>query len=265
MSGYASSLENLGEADNVRQQRKNLQSSRLVGTTTNRELAKINAGRKFVGGARARVEKRMIGSGGGLPSQEAFENMRVMGKTLSGGRMSYSGGRKHMTKAEMKKMKNKAEKLGKLYGSELKKQDPEVQELVGSGFLEDFGRGFLMPFKALSSVAKPILSTVGGPVGKIASAGLSAIGLGAGEEEMEMSEEEMEMPKNKRTRKKRGGAMTGGGVTGGGMTGGKKRRRKAGANDKRKKRGAMISRLMKQEGMSLGQASKYIKENGLMD
>jgi len=42
------------------------------------------------------------------------------------------------------------------------------------------------------------------------------------------------------------------------------RKKKAGTNDKRRKRGAIISRLMKTEGMTLGQASRYIKENGLM-
>ena len=236
MSGYASSLENIGEADNVRQQRKGLQSRRLARTITNRELAKITADRKFVGGVRARVEERVVGGGGGLPDQRAFKQMREMGKTLSGGSMRQKvpeetepgvmeGGRTRMTKAEMKKRQEKAVNLGKMYGSELKKQDPEVQELVGSGFLKDFGRGF---------------------------------GLGAGEEM------EMEMVEEKPTRKRRS-KKTGGMATGGMATGGKRTRRKASVGDKRKKRGAMISRLMKTEGMSLGQASKYIKENGLMD
>lgn len=44
-------------------------------------------------------------------------------------------------------------------------------EMEGAGFLEDFGRGFMMPFKAVSGIAKPFLPAV-------AQAGLSAIGLG---------------------------------------------------------------------------------------
>jgi hypothetical protein len=43
---------------------------------------------------------------------------------------------------------------------------------------------------------------------------------------------------------------------------GKKTRAKAGANDARKKRGAEVSRLMREKGMTLGQASKHIKEHG---
>jgi len=48
----------------------------------------------------------------------------------------------------------------------------------------------------------------------------------------------------------------------GGVSGGKKRRAKAGASDARKRRGAEVSRLMREKGMSLGEASKHIKEHG---
>jgi len=47
------------------------------------------------------------------------------------------------------------------------------------------------------------------------------------------------------------------------MLGGRKHK-VVSAQDKRKKRGALISKLMKQHGMTLGQASKHIKEKGLM-
>lgn len=68
---------------------------------------------------------------------------------------------------------------------------------------------------------------------------------------------------------KSGGSMNGGSRVIGGMnTGryegeGKKAKRTVGAGDKRRTRGAMISKLMKEEGMSLGEASKYIKEHGM--
>lgn len=48
----------------------------------------------------------------------------------------------------------------------------------------------------------------------------------------------------------------------GGVSGGKKRRAKAGVSDARKKRGDEVSRLMREKGMSLGEASKHIKEHG---
>jgi hypothetical protein len=42
------------------------------------------------------------------------------------------------------------------------------------------------------------------------------------------------------------------------------RRAPASAGDKRKKRGALISKLMRQNNMTLGEASKHIKEHNLM-
>ena len=73
-----------------------------------------------------------------------------------------------------------------------------------------------------------------------------------------------------------GGGVSGGGGMSGGYGGinhnnpagtlntgaGKKTRAKAGASDARKKRGAEVSRLMREKGMTLGQASKHIKEHG---
>ena len=68
-----------------------------------------------------------------------------------------------------------------------------------------------------------------------------------------------------------GGAMSGGSRVVGGMNTGayegegkhKKAKRTVGAGDKRRTRGAMISKLMKEHGMTLGEASKHIKENGM--
>jgi hypothetical protein len=41
------------------------------------------------------------------------------------------------------------------------------------------------------------------------------------------------------------------------------KRAPAGPSDARRKRGAMVSRLMKEKGMTLGEASKHIKEHGM--
>jgi hypothetical protein len=57
--------------------------------------------------------------------------------------------------------------------------------------------------------------------------------------------------------------LPGGEYHGASMTGcGKKRRAKAGPSDARRQRGAEVSRLMREEGMTLGEASKHIKEHG---
>lgn len=57
------------------------------------------------------------------------------------------------------------------------------------------------------------------------------------------------------------GAGMGGMAVGGAPSGGKKRRATAGPNDKRRERGAKISHLMKSKGMTLAEASKYLKEH----
>lgn len=43
--------------------------------------------------------------------------------------------------------------------------------------------------------------------------------------------------------------------------GGRRKRAPAGPSDARRQRGAMISKLMKEHGMTLGEASKYLKEH----
>jgi hypothetical protein len=50
-----------------------------------------------------------------------------------------------------------------------------------------------------------------------------------------------------------GGRRRGRGQTGGASTGG---------GDARRARGQMVSRLMREKGMSLGEASRYIKQHG---
>ncbi|MCP4054784.1 MAG: hypothetical protein GY739_17420, partial [Mesoflavibacter sp.] len=44
----------------------------------------------------------------------------------------------------------------------------------------------------------------------------------------------------------------------------KKPRKKRATSDKMKKRGQLVSRLMREEGMTLPEASRYIKENQLI-
>ena len=93
----------------------------------------------------------------------------------------------------------------------------------GAGFWDDFKQGFNSVVAPVASIAKPLLS-LAGPEGRVASMGLSALGYG--------------------------------------NTGGRRRRASAGASDARRARGQMVSRLMREKGMSLGEASRYIKEHG---
>jgi hypothetical protein len=97
------------------------------------------------------------------------------------------------------------------------------EEVSGAGFWDDFKQGFNSVVAPVASIAKPLLS-LAGPEGRVASMGLSALGYG--------------------------------------QTGGRRRRASAGASDARRARGQMVSKLMREKGMTLGQASRYIKENG---
>ena len=106
--------------------------------------------------------------------------------------------------------------------------DSDEEGVEGAGFWDDFKSGFNSVIAPVASIAKPLLS-LAGPEGRVASMGLSALGYG-----------------------QTGGRRRGRGQTGGAMTGG----------DARKARGQMVSRLMREKGMTLGEASRYIKENG---
>ena len=61
-----------------------------------------------------------------------------------------------------------------------------------------------------------------------------------------------------------GGKSRGGRSSGGRSSGGSAVIGGSAAGDKRKVRGQMVSKLMKEKGMTLGQASKHIKENKLL-
>jgi len=283
MSGFYNHLEVLPEYRENREKIKKRQNRRLLDVTQNRPLAEINADRKMI----------MRGSGGGLPDEKAYEEMEQLGKTQSGGRSMPK--KQSKLSREKESMGERAHELGKLYAEEIKKGDGEVRELVGSGFFEDFGRGFMSVIKPVVGVAKHALPFVAPGVGSLAKAGLEAVGFGKAEEDAEMEEEVITQEKKPRKRGKGGGLgaehtqgsgklvlthhdsesdeeMEGGagllGRTrqiGAGVSGGKKKRRaKASASDNRRKRGALVSNLMKEKGLSLGEASKYIKEHGLL-
>jgi hypothetical protein len=107
--------------------------------------------------------------------------------------------------------------------------DSDEEGVEGAGFWDDFKSGFNSVIAPVASIAKPLLS-LAGPEGRVASMGLSALGYG-----------------------NTGGRRRGRGQTGGASTGG---------GDARRARGQMVSRLMREKGMSLGEASRYIKQHG---
>jgi len=175
-------------------------------------------------------------------------------------------GMKRMVGGAKAKAKKRASDLGKMYGEEVMSMDEEVKDLVGSGFFEDFGRGFMSVIKPVVGVAKHALPFIAPGIGSVAKAGLEAVGFGktggAGLPDDLAYTEAVEMD---RTRS--GGAMCRQGTEmkgrhsrkGGAMTGGKRQQ-----SEKMKKRNELVRKLMRTEGMSLPEASRYIKEHNLM-
>lgn len=172
---------------------------------------------------------------------------------VEGGSYSYGGKKaKKPTKAQMKKQ---AKMMGEDYGKSMAEMDEEARELVGGGFFDDFVSGIKTGFNTIAPIAKTVLGVIPHPAAQAASAGLSLAGFGKAKDGMTAKERKaMEKLHKAMAESKKGGALTGG----------KKKRAKATGGDKRKQRGAMISKLMKSKGMTLGQASKYIKENDLI-
>ena len=70
--------------------------------------------------------------------------------------------------------------LSELSNEELQEGFDNLPDFVGegSGFFEDFGKGFMKGLRAVTGVAKTVLPFVAPGVGSLASAGLSAVGLG---------------------------------------------------------------------------------------
>jgi len=97
-------------------------------------------------------------------------------------------------------------------------------EVEGEGFWDDFKSGFMSVVKPVAGIAKSVLP-LAGPEGMAASGVLNAIGLGK--------------------HKKRGMGATGAG------------------KDGRKRRAEIVKKVMKQRGVSLAEASKIVKNEGL--
>jgi len=103
--------------------------------------------------------------------------------------------------------------------------------MEGAGWWDDFKQGF----KSVGDVAlHPLLSVL--PYGNIASAGLKAVGLG---------------------KAKAGGKARAGGRTKAGA------KQSCGGSDGRMTRASMVAKVMREQGLPLGKASKYVKDHKL--
>jgi hypothetical protein len=162
----------------------------------------------------------------------------------------FSVGSGRTTEMSKQKATSYGRKMGKMMS-----EDPMVKELVGSGFFQDFARGFMMPFKAISSIAKPVLGLIPHPAAQVAKVGLDLAGLGKASEEAKEVEERMEDEEEVADT----GAVD---ENVGGMKAKPKKKRTI--SDKMRKRAMLVKKLMKDEKMSLAQASKAIKDRQLM-
>lgn len=140
--------------------------------------------------------------------------------------MNIGGSKRKMTKQE-------AKKLGQLLGHQISKtMEPRMSSgLRGGSMWGDFSKGFKIGFHGtlnpIVKIAKPVSKAVGlKPVGEV----LDAVKDVSGE------------------------------IIGKGM----KKKRKRVVSDKMRKRGMLIKKLMKEKGLTLPQASKYIKQNNLL-
>ena len=199
----------------------------------------------------------------GLSKREGEELRRTKMFLTTHRTMARAKGRGYKGGAKARK---NAEKMGEMYGKEVVAMDEDVGELVGSGFFEDFGRGFMKGLRAVSGVAKAVLPIVAPGVGSLASEGLSAIGLGKCDYEggAGLPDELAYTEARAMDRTRSGGGVRQGEEMKGrhSRKGGARKPRKQSA--KMKARNDLVRKLMRENGMSLPQASKYIKENGLM-
>lgn len=149
--------------------------------------------------------------------------------------------------------KKDVEKLGETMAKMIADQNPELVAsgiMTGGSFWDSIKKGFHKVVKAVKKVApavKAVAPLVAPGYGTALVTGMNAVGLGQRNNNRKhiLSVEEAERL-----------------VSGRGKA--KKPRKKRATSDKMKKRGQLVSRLMREEGMTLPEASRYIKENQLI-
>ncbi len=149
--------------------------------------------------------------------------------------------------------KKDVEKLGETMAKMIADQNPELVAsgiMTGGSFWDSIKKGFHKVVKAVKKVApavKAVAPLVAPGYGTALATGMTAVGLGQRNKNRKhiLSVEEAEKM-----------------VSGRGKT--KKPRKKRAPSAKMKKRGQLVSKLMKEEGLTLPEASRYIKENNLI-
>lgn len=178
---------------------------------------------------------------------------------LTGGRIIGAGTKKgQMRKTARKAYEPKAADMGKALGE-------HIHSLHGAGFFDDFKKGFLSVVRPVAGIAS-MLPGPAGAVGKVASSllgggnvsgpGFEAVsgGVRTGRYEGKGKLLIQHLPEGE-------GEEV---VLGKGMKGcGKKTRRPAGPSDGRRKRAEVVKKVMADKKMSMIDASRYVKANGL--
>lgn len=204
-----------------------------ISKKTRRDFKKIGKVLKPVGRALGKAGKRVVSELGQEALDKATEMAIESGKSYIQGSPSMEGGK------VSKKVRRDLKKIGKVLkpvGKALGKAGKKVVSELGEALLE---KGTEMAIESGKSYLE------GG-------ANYSILPI----------EPNMPMKRRGRPPKKVAGVgvYEGAGAKSGGASGAKS----GGATDKRKARGALISKLMKEKGISLAQASKHIKDNKLM-
>jgi hypothetical protein len=187
------------------------------------------------------------------------ESMIGRGATPSMGLSQFRGGRK---RGEVRK-EEESEIVG--MGRDL---GMHIQELHGAGFFDDFAKGFMSVVKPIASIAKPVLSFIPHPAAQAASGILGALGAGKQRKQrkpMDELEQLHEMHGGQMHMATCGGRLHGGMDTGAYKGEGRRRRVKkpVSEHDGRRKRAEVVKRVMQDRGVSMIEASRIVKQEGL--
>jgi hypothetical protein len=187
--------------------------------------------KKMVGGTELGLPQKLVKTGGRKPKCNVCK--RVKCKCV------------HEMKEDMKEdMKpDMIQKVLKKRGRKPKKDmniENENENLVGKGFLSDLWKGVKKVAKPLASVAKVGLSMVPLPQAQLASTALGALGAGK---------------KRGRPSKMKGGNLV--------PVANMKSSSMAGQGKPKNKRSEIVKKIMKEKGLSMIEASKYVRLNNL--
>jgi hypothetical protein len=179
-----------------------------------------------------------------MPKYYLDEELNVRESPAQSGSGTQSGGFSGLTAAKQKSATKHLEALHKIYSAQMKKSGGGVS---GAGFLD-----------WLANAGKTLVGMIPG-VGEFAKEGISALqehrkyNFGKAAKNQAINIGTSFLPPGVKQ-------VANAGIKK--LTGGKKTRKPRQLSDKQKRRNKAISILVKKHGMKLGEASKYLKENG---